>query len=122
MKYGALVLMVLLVGGCDLLDPKSCHHIALPALGVKLRDATTGAPLVADSVRVEVREGPYTHVEVVRTPPSDIGMAYEHTGTFEIRVGTPGYVPWDTSGVRVRRTEDGCHPATVSVTAYLVPE
>lgn len=122
LKSAGIAAIAFLGGACDVLSPTNCTDIALAGLAISIVDIETGSPIVADDVRVEVRDGLFVEVAEGSSNELDLAMAFERTGRYEIHVTAAGYLPWDTTGVRVRRTDDGCHVNTVTVTAALVRE
>jgi hypothetical protein len=100
----------------------SCSADFRAGLEVTVLDARTGEPLGDYTVRVtgqrERPPGAFAESARVRTPSPWRG-AGEAPGLYAVRVTRPGYVPWDSAGVRL--TADVCHVIPVRLNVALVP-
>lgn len=90
-----------------------CDLYAAPGLSIAARDATTGASIQGNDVRVIL----YAERQADTTRSLPASLAYEAPGTYTVALEVPGYLRWERTGIRVRA--DDCHVQTVRVTADL---
>lgn len=108
--------------GCDqLVGPMTrvCTAIAMPAIAVEVRDASTDAP-VGPGARIVASSGRFAdtvHVPANSNYQGAYGLASERAGVYTVTVEQQGYQPWSRAGIRV--VADECHVKTVSVIARL---
>lgn len=93
-----------------------CTEQLVFGLSMEVRDAATGAPIAHDAMAV-IEEGAWSE-EVRSFTPSDPDALYlvgaaERRGLYDIKVIKPGYLMWDTTGIRV--VGDECHVHTVTL-------
>lgn len=121
----SLSVIVLGLGGCDLIDGPGviCTANFVFGLSVAVQDSTTGAP-AASGAELIARDGAYA--DTAGFPPGrpdldaqPLVSAGERPGTYTVTVRKPGFVDWVRSGVVV--TADECHVHTVELTARLRP-
>ena len=108
----ALVLGTTLIAACDLLGPRVCNTIALPAISLDVRDSVTDAT-ITEGFRAIARDG--TFADTALFPPPQ--LAHERAGTYTVTVEKEGYQTWSRTGIRVRDGE--CHVRTVDLVARL---
>ncbi len=119
-----VVSLVPTVTGCEL--ARGCSAQFVYGISVEMRPGFA-EPLPSDATFGFVRDGSYVDDLRVFVPtqlgdslgPVPLVAAGERSGTFEVIVRRPGFVTWDTSGVRVR--DDGCHPVTARLAVTLQP-
>lgn len=120
-SYGRLAASALLplAAGCTTpFAGRECTTDVRPALNVQLRDARTGAAL-AGPATATARDGTYLDAKEIGTLESELRLAQERPGVYEVVVRKQGYREWTRAGVRVRDGE--CHVRTVKLVAELEP-
>jgi hypothetical protein len=104
-------IMLLSASACQFAT--GCDMYAAPGLSITARDATTGASIQGNDVRVILSAE--RQADTTRSLPAS--LAYESPGTYTVVLEVPGYLRWERAGIRVRA--DNCHVKTVQVTADL---
>jgi hypothetical protein len=99
-----------------------CTEEARPGLLVAISDSIAPAIRTFTNVSVVAREGAYRDSVFVALHPSPLTMtqiplAYERAGTYEVTVRANGYRPWVRGTIVVQR--DQCHVVSVPITARL---
>jgi hypothetical protein len=103
-RRSVVILPVLLfVTGCA--DDITCPAWSFPAIQVNLESAATGSGITG--AVGEVRDGEYRDSLVDLGDGSYIA-AENHAGTYTVNVESPGYSPWDTTGVYVEQIGGSC--------------
>lgn len=87
-------------------------------ISATVTDAATGADITPGSYLV-VREGAYVD-SVAAGPGSFLAAAGERAGTYDVKIGRPGYSTFTRTGVRVTRNE--CHVNPVRLEARLLKQ
>lgn len=104
-----------------------CTAVAKAGLVIAVEDSLTGSrgPFVTVSYLAKDTSA-YKDSTLIANVPAQVGgslflvgLAYEHTGKFDVTVKAPNYKPWVKTGVTVLKDE--CHVIPVSLTARLVP-
>ena len=114
-----LALAVSLMAGCaQSTEPVFCTEEFRAGLTVTVVDAADGRPLAEGAV-LTLTEGDYTE-SWTEAFDSTLSGAWERSGTYEVSVLRPSYLPWLRSDVVV--TADECHVQTVSLRAELVAD
>jgi hypothetical protein len=103
--YRTLVLLALSVFATGCAEDITCPAWSFPAVQVNLEPATTGSGIIG--ALGEVSAGEY------RDSLLDLGngsytAAENRTGIYTVHVQSPGYAPWDTSGVEVEQVGGSC--------------
>jgi hypothetical protein len=119
----AACLLAAALAACD--GWGGCTLNIVPGVVVEVRDGVTGQFLTT-TPRGVVRQGTFVDSLEVSgftddVPPrvATLAGADERAGIYVVQIEADGYLPWDTTGVRV--TEDDCHVRTVHFTADLNP-
>jgi hypothetical protein len=106
-------------------DDGGCTLNIVPGVVVEVRDGVT-SQFLTTTPRGVARQGTFVDsLEVSEftddVPPrvATLTGADERAGIYVVQIEADGYLPWDTTGVRV--TEDDCHVRTVRFTADLEP-
>lgn len=119
LSYLIVAVCVGSVVGCSS-DQVVCTTDVRPAVIVEVRDGASGIS-VADGARGFVRDGDYSEALVPYAISGESLVSFqaagERSGTYFIYVERDGYVPWDTTEIRVG--EDECHVRTVTIVASL---
>src|ERR671920_684760 len=101
---GLLVLAALVCAtGCA--DDIVCPAWSFPAVQLNLESAATGSPIVG--ALGEVQDGEY-HDSLVELGDGSYMAAENNPGTYSVKVESPGYSPWDTTGVHVEEVGGAC--------------
>ena len=101
---GYLAVSALLWGTGCAGDP-TCPAWAFPAVLVHLESATTGAPVIG--ALGEVQEGSYRD-SLLDYGDGSYAAAENRSGTYTVHLESPGYSPWDTTGVFVEQVGGAC--------------
>ena len=96
----------------------ACTTEFVYGISAKVTDAATGADITPGSYLV-VREGAYVD-SVAAGPGSFLAAAGERAGTYDVKIGRPGYSTFTRTGVRVTRNE--CHVNPVLLEARLLKQ
>lgn len=119
----ALLLLAMLSSACALFPEAECTPTAVPAIRVRVVDASTGAN-IAPGATVVVSDGAFTETWTIPDDPTrndeGVAAALERPGIYRVVVSRERYRPWDQS--KLRATEGRCHVNTIAVTARLVPD
>lgn len=121
MRYSILVIGAF-VSGCDILGVTTkCTAVGVPALSVGAVDSTTAAVLMTNQIRISASEGGYSDSRTLAqmTPDDRVSLALERQGTYKVDIVANGYHEWSRQGIRVDRTDDGCHVKTVDIVGRL---
>ena len=125
MRILLLLLLVLLISGCDFFNPTDCTAEYVPGLVIEVRDVETGEPAAYEAIGI-ARDGAFVdtlgNYSELPPEPGDTRLigAWERGGRYDITISKPGYRTWRRDGVRV--TEDECHVRTVELEAHLERE
>ncbi|MEW5929824.1 MAG: carboxypeptidase-like regulatory domain-containing protein [Gemmatimonadota bacterium] len=114
----AAVLLPLAAGCTTPFAGRDCTTDVRPAVSVQLRDARSGAALTGPATAT-ARDGTYLDTQEIGALDSDLRLAQERPGVYEVAVRKQGYREWTRAGVRVRDGE--CHVRTVKLVAELEP-
>jgi hypothetical protein len=117
-----LAVMILTAAACG------CNSIMAPCdtsrkAGIVLTvlDSATHGHVPADSIIVIARDGGYADsvrfTNVRPDPVTDVPLAYERAGEYDIEVRATGYAPWSQANIQVHGGR--CHVGTVTRQALL---
>jgi hypothetical protein len=95
--------VLLFATGCA--DDITCPAWSFPAVQVNLESAATGSPIIG--ALGEVRDGEYRD-SLVDLGDGSYMAAENNPGTYSVHVESPGYSPWDTTGVHVEQVGGSC--------------
>lgn len=98
-----------------------CDASERPGILLSIVDSASQGPILADSVRVVARDGEYADslrfTNIRPDPVTDVTLALEREGEYNVSVEATGYRTWERSDIRV---EGGrCHVDTVELTATM---
>ena len=114
--------LLVLLAGCDILDPGDCVAIGSFALNVIVKDSITGGTPPTET-RVIARDGEYADtllMGVPNTAGTSFPLAVERTGSYVVTVEAPGYRTWSRANVVVTRSSGHCSKLqTVTLLARL---
>lgn len=117
-----LSLLATLGAGCDSIG--DCPQSSEPAVTIDVLDPVSAGSVDEDPSGT-LTDGAFSDSLLVLGSAVNgeayfLGGAYDRPGTYDVRVQKRGYRDWTREGVRVR--SGACGPATVHLTARLVPE
>ncbi len=113
-QLGVLTIAAAVCGCNSIMAP--CDSSKKAGIVLTVLDSLTEGPVSADSVVVVARDGAYADsvqfTNVRPDPVTEVALAYERAGEYDIEVRATGYAPWTQSNIRVN---DGrCHVGTVT--------
>jgi hypothetical protein len=102
--------------------PDDCAGVGVDGIRLTVVDSATGSDLTnAATATVRQLSPPYeSRTGSLVNPPSPLGLAADHPGSYHVTVAADGYLNW-TSMVEVRTDGERCaQTVTTTVTARLV--
>jgi hypothetical protein len=105
-----------LIVACD--DPAICLPEEFAAVTVHALSAADSTPVL--NATGEVREGSFGD-SLVEVGQGYYDAAEGRSGTYAVHLEHPSYTPWDTSGVVVLSSGEGCPVLGTQVEARLAP-
>lgn len=106
----ACIAATALLAGCE--DGlTACDLAGRAGIVIQVTDAATGAPL-SDGLLGVARDGKYTET-LIASEAALVGL-HERPGVYSIRIEREAYLPWDSTGIRIRQ-DDACHVATTTI-------
>lgn len=112
----ALLLLPVLLAGCDLTDPDACTAEIVYGISVEVYNLSDGLPVVTGLAGI-LEEGEYS--EEMRVRDNVVQGAPERAGTYDLTISADGFETLRQTGISV--TENECHVVTRTLTAELTP-
>lgn len=106
-RTSLILTAALVVASCDLIGPGNdiCFSVERDAIDLYLSDADTGERIIANDLRVVVRDGAFADTVNIDDgePVGPLGLVPQRPGTYEVSVTVEGYAAWHKDGIRVPR-------------------
>lgn len=122
MARGLIIILCMLLAGCDIFSPEACELILRPGVLLRMREAD-GGEVVTTSALAVAASGSYADsarfTSLLPASVPELRLAEERPGVYDIKVQTSGYEEWIADDIRVMK--DGCSVRTEILEPILIP-